>query len=140
MWVKGIIRINPTATVKRGSATNDTELFRREFTSHLGIDFLLVSPNGTLLQLDALSDSIRNGYGSNPDFRIAIRNVLVCRCWDGYLLATYEEWQQGAKMSSPPNNGRIASVLFSTHEDLIWLHVHETWLPKSVIESDAFDF
>lgn len=115
-------------------------MFRSEFTNHFDNDFLLIASNGTVLQLDVLSDSIRNGYGSNPDFRITIRNVLVRHCWDGYLLVIYEEWQYGDKMSSLPNNGRIASVLFRTHGDVKWLYVHETWLPKDIAEADVFDF
>lgn len=40
----------------------------------------------------------------------------------------------------PPDNGRVATVLFRETEPLRWLHIHETWLPESVQSAGPYDF
>lgn len=123
-----------------GACANDQALFQHEFLHRLDDAFVLVPPAGLLLTRDGLGDSIRAAYGTNPDFRIAIRNLHVRRTWDGNLLATYEEWQRNALASTPPDNGRLASVLFATGGGFKWLHVHETWLPAEVMQAGPYDF
>lgn len=116
------------------------EEFERQFLSRFSSDLVFIPPAGNLLGLDDLSASVRAGYASNPDFRIQIRNVTVCREFDGHLIATYEEWQRNALASKPANNGRIASVVFTKGQSLKWLHIHETWLPKENMDADSYDF
>ncbi len=93
-----------------------------------------------MLTLDEIGTGVRNAYGTNPEFRIAIWNVKILRVLDGYILATYEEWQRNARASTPPDNARIATVLFENAERLHWLHIHETWMPASVVSASSFDF
>lgn len=62
------------------------------------------------------------------------------RAFPGYVLATYEEWQRNAIASKPADNGRIATALFRAREQLRWIHVHETWLPRDVMAAGPFDF
>ncbi|MGI9301548.1 MAG: hypothetical protein ACR2RB_02420 [Gammaproteobacteria bacterium] len=107
------------------------------FLARFGPDFRLIPPAGSILTLDELAASVRKGYGTNPDFRIAIRNVTVRRVLDSHILATYEEWQRNALASTPPENARIATVLFDHSEPLRWLHIHETRMRSTV---DAYDF
>ncbi len=114
--------------------------FERGFLARFDPAFLLIPPAGTLLGLDALASSIRAGHGSNPRFRIAIRNVRVHRAAGGVVLATYEEWQRNALASRPPDNARIATVWLEDAEPLRWLHVHETWMPASIAEAGPYDF
>ncbi|MGB1016836.1 MAG: hypothetical protein ACPG4T_22035, partial [Nannocystaceae bacterium] len=80
-------------------------------------------------------------YGNSPGFAIAIRRVQVRWQRGTTILATYEEWQRNARRSTPPDNGRAATVLF---EDLgtrlSWLHIHETWLPAEIMAAGPFDF
>ena len=83
---------------------------------------------------------MRRAHGSNPDFRIAIRNVVVRRVMPDVVLATYEEWQRNALASTPPDNARLATVAFARTEPLRWLHVHETWLPGEVAAAGPYDF
>lgn len=123
-----------------GACANTPDLFERELVQRLDAAFILVPPAGVVLTRDELTESIGAGYGSNPDFRIAIRNLCVRRTWEGHLLATYEEWQRNARASTPPDNGRIATVLFATDNGLRWLHVHETWLPEPVMRAGPYDF
>lgn len=110
------------------------------FAARFSPDFLLVPPAGTLLDLTQLSEAVRSAHGSNPAFRIAIRNVTVRRRLEGHVLATYEEWQRNALASTPPENARIATVLFRDTRPLQWLHIHETWLPDAVARAGPYDF
>jgi hypothetical protein len=116
------------------------DAFEDRFLRRFDRDFLLVPPAGTLLKLAGLADGVKAAYATNPPFRIAIRNVRVQRVFGNQVLATYEEWQRFALASKPPENGRIASVLFERGEPLRWLHIHETWLPQTVAEAGPYDF
>jgi hypothetical protein len=117
-----------------------TSEFETGFLARFDPQFLLIPPAGELLTLTDLESSVRRAHGSNPDFRIEIRNVKVRRVMPGEVLATYEEWQRNALASSPPDNARIATVLFENVEPLRWLHVHETWMPESVASAGPYDF
>ncbi len=112
------------------------ELFRARFDP----GFVLIPPSGALLNLEELGNVLQSAYGSNPEFRIAIRHVSVRRAGNELILATYEEWQRNAKASDPPDNGRITTALFRRGEKLQWVHVHETWLPEAVMAAGPYDF
>lgn len=114
--------------------------FESQFLQRFSADFHLIPPAGELLSLEQLSAGLRAAHGSNPEFRIAIRNVKIRNLSEEHILATYEEWQRNALASEPPDNGRISTVLFNRSEPLQWLHVHETWLPESVTAAADFDF
>jgi len=114
--------------------------FERGFLRRFDRGFLLVPPAGTLLTLDEIASSVRQGHATNPDFRVAIRNVKLQRVLDGHVVATYEEWQRNALASTPPDNGRIATVIFALGDVLRWLHIHETWLPEAVARAGPYDF
>jgi hypothetical protein len=114
--------------------------FEGDLTVRFDSEFVLIPPAGIFLNLEELQQGLRKGYGSNPDFGIAIRNVRVLRVWDDLVLASYEEWQREALASTPPDNARIATVLFRRSEPLTWLHVHETWMPRDVKAAGPYDF
>ena len=114
--------------------------FRPGFLSRFDENFLLIPPAGILLTLDEIADSVRSAHDSNPEFRIAIRNVTLRRRFDGQILATYEEWQRNALASNPPENARIATVLFRDERPLRWLHIHETWMPDEIASRGPYDF
>jgi len=112
-----------------------------QFLSRFSNDITLIPPAGIKLGLDDLVNLMRGGYGSNPNFRIQIRNVTIRYESDSCVLATYEEWQRNALASKPPDNGRVTTVMFAKEKDgLIWLHVHENWLPKDIVAEEAFEF
>ena len=123
-----------------GTCEASDRVFKREFRDRFEANFLLIPPAGCVLSIHELAESIRSRHGSNPDFRIAIRNVVVRRSWPGHILATYEEWQRNAAASTPQDNARVATVLFETRQRLSWLHVHETWLPASIMTAGPYDF
>lgn len=116
------------------------ETFDAGFLRRFDPDFLLVPPAGSLLTLEHLVSAVKGAHATNPDFRIAIRNVRVQRVLGPYVLATYEEWQRFALASRPPENARIATVLFSNAEPLSWLHIHETWLDDAIAQAGPYDF
>lgn len=123
-----------------GSEPATDAAFDNGFSQRFDHEFLLIPPAGTVLELSTLADSVRSRHGSNVDFKIAIRNVEIRRSWDDLVLVTYEEWQRNALVSTPPDNGRVATVLFHRGESLRWLHVHETWLPDAVMKAGPYDF
>lgn len=114
--------------------------FELEFLARFDREFRLIPPAGVLLTLDKFKTALYRSHASNPDFRIAIRNVKVHQLLDGHILATYEEWQRNALASKPPDNARIATVIFNNTQPLRWIHVHETWLPESIASAGPFDF
>lgn len=118
----------------------DEHEFEVGFLKRFDPDFHLIPPAGTILELNDIASSIRQGHASNPDFRIAIRNVQIRKVFDGHILATYEEWQRNALASTPPDNARLATVLFVNTQPLRWLHIHETWMPKHIAEASPYDF
>jgi hypothetical protein len=114
--------------------------FGAEFLGRFDPDFHLIQPAGNVLKLKDIAEAIRSRYASNPDFRIAIRNVQILRILPGHVLATYEEWQRNALASTPANNARLASALFSADLPHRWVHVHETWLPEAIARAGPYDF
>lgn len=114
--------------------------FQDHFLARFAPDFLLIPPGGSTLALGGLASGVRRAHASNPDFRIAIRNVVVRRKFDEHIVATYEEWQRNALASTPPDNGRVATVLFRRGSPLCWLHIHETWLPEAMMSAGPYDF
>jgi hypothetical protein len=114
--------------------------FESEFLARFSPDFLLIPPTGTRLNLERLSDAVHAAHATNPKFRIAIRNVTILRRFEGHVLASYEEWQRNALASTPPHNARIATVLFRVAQPLLWLNIHETWLPEATAQAGPYDF
>lgn len=82
---------------------------------------------------------IGGAYGSNPDFRIEIRDVTIRRKFGDTVLATYTEWQRGAKRSAA-ENARFTSVLMTKATPHRWLHIHETWLPEAEQAAGPYEF
>ena len=114
--------------------------FESGFLDRLSSDLILIPPAGRRLDLNDIASAVRDGYASNPQFKIAIRNVQVHRQFENHVMATYEEWQRNALASKPPDNGRLATVLFKGPEPLKWLHIHETWLPPDEMAAGPYDF
>ena len=114
--------------------------FDASLLPRLAPDLVFIPPAGRLLGHDDLVSSIRKGYATNAEFRVQIRNVRVQREFGSHVLATYEEWQRNALASEPPDNGRLATVLFGVGERLQWQHIHETWLPEEIMRAGPYDF
>jgi hypothetical protein len=116
----------------RGDLANDDDTFVAEFARRFDPAFVLVSPTGELAPLAQVTKRIRNAHGQSPALAIEIRNVVFRRDLGGPLLATYEEWQRDGGPARP-DNARLSSVLLQPERvapgGLMWLHLHECWLP-----------
>ena len=126
-----------------GSCERSEAVFQTGLSERFSDDAVLIQPNGRSLGKAAFCSAVQNGYGGSSEFRVKIRNLqLRPAIGTGAILATYEEWQRGAVNSTPPDNGRVASVVFQRGEagTLIWTHIHETWLPEERYDAEAFDF
>lgn len=107
---------------------NTDESFAR-IEDALSSDFGIVSPEGRLVEREALLKGLRDSYGTRQGLRIWIENIQI-RMGQGELwLATYEEWQGAGNESK----GRISTVVFiedpAAPGGLRWKHVHETFPP-----------
>jgi len=96
-------------------------------------EFVIVTPAGELIPSDRLLAQLRAAHGSRPSWRMWIENAELRFTQGGLTVATYEEWQQHADGKV---TGRLSTVVFheqpGTPNGLVWVHVHETWLPEAV--------
>ena len=97
-----------------GACPGDEATFEQRCAARFDDGFWLIPPAGKVLAFSDLAVGLRQDHGHNPDFRSAIRNVIVRHERSDCLLVTYEEWQRNAKRSTPPDNGRQATVVFDT--------------------------
>lgn len=110
-----------------GKLENTDQNFSR-FQDVISPAFRMIDPHGKKHHQAALLIQIKNAHGSRPGLKISIENVTLRLYDQGYILATYEEWQEidAAKSS------RLSSVLFKEDENtpngLQWIHLHETWI------------
>ena len=111
----------------RGEITTDR--FDPEFADALHPAFENIQPSGAVLGRAELLEPIRAAHGANPDFRITIEHPRVIARLSGLILATYVEYQTGAR-NSAPRNRRRSTVLFETGDRLLWRHLQETGLPE----------
>jgi hypothetical protein len=125
-----------------GRCANDDATFAQRFTARFCDNFSYVLPGGRELSLEILTTGLRKAHGSNPKFRIAIREVRVRFATDDCVVASYHELQRDAINSTPANNMRVSTVLFRRIDGgkLLWTHLHETWLPAEVTAAAAYDF
>lgn len=128
-----------------GRGEGGAEALQHGLGRRLAPDFAIILPGGEIMVAEDLLDALAGAHGSNPDFRIAIRNIETrAELGLGMWLVTYEEWQKNAINSTPPDNGRISSAVLAEAHTLglpfQWLHLHETWLPSGRIAGEPFDF
>ena len=103
--------------------------FDAEFADALHPQFENIQPSGLVRSKSELIEPIRAAHGVNPDFRIEIEEPRLIATWPGLILATYVEFQSGAR-NSEPQNRRRSTVLFETGGPRpIWRHLQETGLP-----------
>ena len=114
------------------SGTVDEKEVDRVLVPRLDDETFYVTPDGHRLGGPDLVAMFRHAHGTNPDFRIEIRDVKIMRTFGDYLLVTYTEWQKGARASENPDNARVTTVLLERTQPFRWLHIHETWLPEAV--------
>jgi hypothetical protein len=91
-------------------------------------DFTMIPPDGALLGRDELLPGFEGAHGSAPGLRIRIADVALVHADAGWVVATYEEWQDGPA----GRTGRRSTVLLERHaaapHGLRSRHLHETWV------------
>ncbi len=122
------------------NGTADRDQLEPRFLSRLHEDVHFIPPEGQVMTGAVLKEGFARGFGSNPNFRIQIRDVDVRYEHENLVLATYTEWQTGATLSAHANNARITTVLMEMTTPVTWLHIQETWLPENVRAAGSFDF
>ena len=121
-----------------GSASKDS--YDERFVARFDPAAIFVGPDGVLLEYEMLMEGMRGAYGCNPDFRIAIRDVVVRYESDKQVIASYTEWQMNAVNAERSNNGRQTTAVLAKDEKFSWLCVQETWLPDATQETGPYDF
>ena len=122
------------------NGTADKDSYEARFVSRFDPGVIFVGPNGMLLEHEQLMGMMRDAHGSNPDFRIAIRDVTIRQQSAEQLIVTYTEWQRNAINSDEADNGRLTTAVLSTTKPFRWLHIHETWLPEEIAAAGPYDF
>ncbi|MGD8859577.1 MAG: hypothetical protein PVI30_06165 [Myxococcales bacterium] len=127
-----------------GACDGDEAVFDERIGSRLGEDFTLVAPSGRRPSGRDVRDSLRDSYGSNPDFRIAIDDLRIIRASDTVVVVSFVEWQRNASQSTPPDNGRVVTAVLvpdtAAPNGLRWLHLQETMLPEEEMSARRYDF
>ena len=125
-----------------GRCPGDVETFRRNALDRLADDLVAIMPGGRSFGKKDFEDYMKSIYGSNPDFRIKIRDIRLSHRSGNIAVVNYHEWQRNAKDSDDPNNGRVTTMVVRDRgagaPEI--LQVHETWLPKDVVLSGDFNF
>ena len=93
----------------------------------LATSFNIVGPDGIMTARNILMVKLYEAHNSRPDLTITIKNVQLHHEDERSLTASYEEWQR----INETETARISSALFLKREQLLWQHVHETWLAQS---------
>ncbi len=125
-----------------GGMPKDEALYQDRLVRHLDPGFTYIMPGAAFLTGEDLIRQIRDAHGGSPDFRIQVRNIRLLdqAATPGLIAAVYEEYQRGA-VHSAPQNARLSTALFRDGPDgLVWLHVHETWLPEAAHAPERFQF
>ena len=114
-------------------AIEQTRTNFRRLENVLDSNFTLITPSGIKQSREELIPLLWEAAGSRVNkespLDIWIENYLFKQLGSDLYLVTYEEWQKDEKRK----RGRLSTAIFkkemNEYNNLLWLHVHETWLP-----------
>lgn len=93
-------------------------------------EFVIITPGGELIPGPRLVAQLRGAHGSRPGWRMWIEQAELRHAHGDMSVVTYEEWHRRA---DGVVTARLSTAIFrvqpGTPNGLLWLHVHETWLP-----------
>lgn len=123
-----------------GRCPGDPKTFRRNALDRLSDDFVAVVPAGRALGKGEFGSQMSSLYGSNPEFRVEIRDFGVRHTGSGIAVVGYREWRKSSKDDETPENGRIATMILgeTAGGGVEILRLHETWLPDEVVAEERF--
>ena len=126
-----------------GRCPGDADTFKRNALDRLADGLVVIMPGGRSFGKKDFEGYMKSIYGSNPDFRIKIRDVRLSHRSGDVSVVNYDEWQRSAKDSAEPNNGRVSTMVVRDRGQGAGpeiLQVHETCLPKEIVAAGDFDF
>ncbi len=109
----------------------NTEGAFSRFGDVIAPSFVIIDPDGAVIERGPIVDAIRSAHGRWRDSpgKIRIENYRFHQQGGGLALASYEEWHDRGAATV----GRLSSVLFGPNPEapnrLEWLHLHEVWVP-----------
>jgi len=117
-----------------GTIESDPGTFSR-LDDVLAVEFEMISPDGELITREQMKAGLMPAYGVHAGltrpFRIRITDYHGRSLSRDLHLATYEEWQ----LIDGETRGRLSTAVFrnrkGTPNGVEWVHLHETWMPKS---------
>ncbi|MER8993382.1 nuclear transport factor 2 family protein [Mesorhizobium sp. M0482] len=126
-----------------GRCRGDDAMFKKNALDRISEDLVAIMPGGRAFGKKDFAGYMKSIYGSNPAFRIKIRDIRISHQSADLAVVNYHEWQRDAKDSDQPNNGRVTTMVvrdrgYSRGPEI--LQVHETWLPADVVQSADFAF
>lgn len=119
----------------------DTDEAYARFVDALAEDFTIITPSGAVSNKEGLIALLRESHGSGKErgVKIWIRGFQVRWELGDMVLVNYEEWQE----LGTTKTGRVSSALLkrdpSAPGGMVWLHLHETWLPRPAVEAMLSD-
>lgn len=92
--------------------------------------FTIIGPDGSLITGQQLFDAFRHAHGTRPGWRMWIERAELRHSGGDLRVVTYEEWHRQA---DGVVTARLSTAIFRVSagapNGLVWLHVHETWMP-----------
>jgi hypothetical protein len=126
-----------------GRCPGDNATFQKNALDRISDDLVVIMPGGRSFGKSDFAGHMKNIYGSNPAFRIKIRDIRVSHQGADLAVVNYQEWQRDAADSDEPNNGRVTTMVVRNRgesQEPEILQVHETWLPADAVQTADFDF
>ncbi len=112
-----------------GGDLPETDAEFARFVVATNANFMLIAPDGRIMDSDAVSTWIRGAHGTRPGFRLWTTDHRIVYTTHDCALVSYLEWQERDAVTTC----RISSALFipepAAPNGYAWLHVHETWIP-----------
>ena len=131
-WHAEIVELHDFFQGWLGGALPATDAAYARLSDTQSPEFAIVTPGGERIAGPALLAQLRAAHGSRPGWRMWIENAELRFTQGGLTVATSEEWQRHADGTL---TGRLSTVVFrdqpGTPNGLVWVHVHETWLPEA---------
>ncbi|HQY91758.1 MAG: hypothetical protein WAU00_17140 [Caldilinea sp.] len=110
-----------------GGALPASDAAFARFATTTDPDFILIDPDGKVMEGDAVAGWIRRAHGTRRSFRLWTTDHRVRYEDSGCAFVTYLEWQTRDGVTTC----RISTALLIAHtaapNGLRWRHVHETW-------------
>jgi hypothetical protein len=125
-----------------GTCPGDEDTFRTNALDHMADNLVVTMPAGRSFGKSDFAGYMSSIYGSNPDFKIKIRDLVLRHHIGSAIVVNYKEWQRNAQDSDNPNNGRQTTMVLRElgNNGFEFLQVHETWLPPEEVENGDFSF